>query len=371
MGARRACAARARLSMRVLLAPIEVAGVGGALRAGLRRRGHDAELIVLQPHPFGLPHDRVVAGYRARAALGLRAPFRYDVLHYQFGTTPLELLDAAWARATRRPLLLMHYWGDDCRLPDVAAAHHPARARVYDAVPRDLRTTRRRLRLAGRLCHAALVSDLELLAHVRPFFRTVYVVPTPVELPASLAAAPPLDGDGPIVFHAPSSAVVKGTAEILAALEALAARRALRIRTVSGVPRSEVLAEAARADVVVDQLNSVTPGVFAIEAMALGRPVVLEYDPRQLAPFARDTPLVAATPATLGERVAELCDDAERRRALGEAGRRFAAQVHGADRVAAAVEHVYRHARNRPAGVFQGTAEGVQPLGDDLAFAPA
>ena len=73
----------------------------------------------------------------------------------------------------------MHYWGDDCRLPEVAAAHHPARARIYDAVPRDVRTTRRRLRLAGRLCHAALVSDLELLAHVRPFFRTVYLVPTP------------------------------------------------------------------------------------------------------------------------------------------------------------------------------------------------
>jgi len=355
--------------MRVLLAPIEVAGVAGALRAGLRRRGHDAQLVVLAPHPFGLPHDRVVTGYRRRAVLGLMAPFRHDVLHYQFGTTPFELVDAGWARLTRRPLLLMHYWGDDCRLPEVAAARHPARARIYDAVPRDVRTTRRRLRLAGRLCHAALVSDLELLAHVRPFFRTVYVVPTPVELPAAIPPAPPLAGEGPVVFHAPSSAVVKGTAQILAALEQLAAARPLRIRTISGVPRVEVLAEAARADVVVDQLNSATPGVFAIEAMALGRPVVLEYDPRHLAPFARETPLVAATPATLAQRVAELCDDPERRRRLGEAGRRFAAAVHDADRVAAAVEHVYAHARARPAGVFEATAEGVRPLDDGLAFA--
>ncbi|HMJ03210.1 MAG TPA: glycosyltransferase [Conexibacter sp.] len=357
--------------MRVLLAPIEVAGVAGALRAGLRRRGHDAELVVLNAHPFGLPHDRVLTGYGARAALGLAAPFRYDVLHYQFGTTPFELLDAAWARATRRPLLLMHYWGDDCRLPEVAASRHPARARVYDAVPRDVRTTRRRLRLAGRLCHAALVSDRELLAHVRPFFRTVYVVPTPVELPASLVDPPSLDGEGPIVFHAPSSAIVKGTAEILAALERLAATRPLRVRTISGVPRADVLAEAARADVVVDQLNSETPGVFALEAMALGRPVVLEYDARQLAPFACDAPLVAATAATLAERVAELCDDETRRRELGEAGRRFVHAVHDADRVAAAAEHVYAHARARPAGVFVATAEGVRPLDDGLAFAPA
>jgi hypothetical protein len=371
VGARRAGAAGDRLTMRVLLAPIEVAGVGGALRAGLRRRGHDAELVVLHPHAFGLPHDRLLGGYANRALLGFTAPFRYDVLHYQFGTTPFELLDAAWARAVRRPLLLMHYWGDDCRLPEVAAARHPARARIHDAVPRDTRLIRRRLRLAGRLCHAALVSDLELLAHVRPFFRTVYLVPTPVELPRGLPEAAPLDGAGPIIFHAPSSAILKGTAEILAALEQLAETRSIRIRSVSGVPRTEVLAEAARADVVVDQLNSMTPGVFAIEAMALGRPVVLEYDPRELAPFARDAPLVAATAATLAARVAELCDDPQRRRRLDEAGRRYVRKVHDADRVAIAVEHVYRHARARPRGVFEATAEGIRPLDDGLAFAPA
>lgn len=348
--------------MRVLLAPVEVAGVAGALRAGLRRRGHDAELIVVRPHPFGLPHDGVAATYRRRALLGLASPFRYDVLHYQFGTTPFELVDAAWARTLRRSLLLMHYWGDDCRLPEISAARHPSRARVYDAVPRDVGTTRRRLRLAGRLCHAALVSDLELLAHVRPFFRTVYVVPTPVELPATIAEAPSVAGSGPIVLHAPSSAAVKGTAEILAALEALAATRPLRIRTVTGVPRAQVLAELARADVVVDQLNSVTPGVFALEGMALGRPVVLEFDVRELAPFARDAPLVATTAATLAERVAELCDSPDRRRRLGEAGRRFVGEVHDADRVAAAVEHVYRHAGARHAGVFEATPEGVRRL---------
>jgi hypothetical protein len=351
--------------MRVLLAPVEVAGVAGALRAGLRRRGHDAELIVLSPHPFGLPHDRVTDTYRRRALLGLSSPFRYDVLHYQFGTTPFELVDAALARVLRRSLLLMHYWGDDCRLPEISAARHPARARVYDVVPRDVRTTRRRLRLAGRLCHAALVSDLELLAHVRPFFRTVYLIPTPVEMPSDIPEAPPLDGEGPIVVHAPSSAAVKGTAEILAALEQLAAERPLRIRTVSDVPRIQVLAEVARADVVVDQLNSVTPGVFALEAMALGRPTLLEFDATELAPFARATPLVATTAATLAERVAELCAAPDRRRSLGEAGRRYVSEVHHADRVAAAAEHVYRHAGARPAGVFEATAEGIRRLAID------
>lgn len=348
--------------LRVLLAPLETAGVANALRNGLRRRGHEATVAVFAPHPFGIPHDRLLNGYPRRAAAGLVAPLRYDVLHFQFGTSLAELLDAAWARAVRRPLVLMHYWGDDCRLPEVTRALHPGRSRVYDAVPRDTRTTRRRLRMAGRFCHAALVSDLELLAHIRPFFSKVYVVPTPVELPDAIGEPAPLEGTGPIVFHAPSNAAIKGTAEILAVLDALASARPLRPRTVSGVPRDEVLAEVRRADIVVDQLNSETPGVFAIEAMLLGRPVVLEYRRELLAPFAQQTPLVAATPQTLADRVAELCDDPQLRARLGQAGTAFASEVHAADRVAVAVEHVYAHARSAPAGVFEATPDGIRPL---------
>lgn len=352
--------------MRILLAPIEVAGVANALRAGLRERGHDAELAVFAPHPFGLPHDRLVSGYLRRAVAGAAAPLRYDVLHYQFGTTLAEFADAAWAHVVGRPLVLMHYWGSDCRLPEVTRAQHPARARVSAHGDGGAHTTRRRLRTAGRLCTAAIVSDLELLAHVRPYFRTVYVVPTPIQLPRVAERLPPLPGDGPIVFHAPSRSAIKGTAQIVTALEALAAERPMRTRLLTGIPHEHVLAEIARADIVVNQLNSETPGVFALEAMALGRPVVLEYRRDMLAPFAQATPLVAATPATLGERVAELCADAERRAELGRRGVEYVRDVHDARGVAAAIEHVYAHARTRTPGVFEGTAAGVR----SLAFPP-
>jgi hypothetical protein len=67
--------------MRVLLAPLEVAGVAGALRDGLRARGHQADLWVYREHPFVSTEDRLLPGYRARALAGLQAPLRYDVLH--------------------------------------------------------------------------------------------------------------------------------------------------------------------------------------------------------------------------------------------------------------------------------------------------
>lgn len=353
--------------VRVLLAPIETAGVAGALARGLRRRGHDAELAVFAPHPFGYPHDRVVGtGYARRAAAGLRAPLRHDVLHWQFGTTFLEFLDAVWARPWRRTQL-MHYWGDDVRTREVTSRLHPGRARAFDQMPRDDRTVRRRLRLAGRLCAAALVSDLELAAHARPWFRAVYLVPTPLELPPDVGPAPSaLPGEGPIVLHAPSDAAIKGTREITAVLDAVAARRPLRPRLVRGVARAQVLAEVARADVVVDQLNSDTPGVFALEAMALGVPVLTEYDPDMLAPFAREAPLVRVTPDTLEAELERLLDDAERRTEIAVAGLEYVAAVHDAERVAAALEHVYAHAARRPRGLFQAGPDGVVPLRSPL-----
>jgi Glycosyl transferases group 1 len=353
--------------MRVLLAPENPAGAAGALRDALRRRGHDADLVVFRPHPFGLPHDRLAATWGARLREGLAAPSRYDVLHFQFGTSLVELLDAAWARARRR-LVLMHYWGSDVRTEAVARRLHPARARVVGSRPNvDERTVVRRLRLASRVCRAALVSDLELASYVEPWFDRVYLVPTPLAPPRPGPEPPALPGDGPIVFHAPSDPSIKGTGEVTAAMDRLAERGVLRSRMVTGVPHDAVLAELARADVVVDQLNSETPGVLALEAMALGKPVLLEYRPEALAPFARGAPLVRVTAATLEAELEAICRDPARRAELGEAGRRFVAEVHDADRVAAAVERVYAHAPTAAPGTYSAAPDAVTPLASGAA----
>ena len=48
---------------------------------------------------------------------------------------------------------------------------------------------------------------------------------------------------------------------------------------VEGVPHDEARERYARADIVVDQLNAGWHGVFALEAMALGKPVVAHLKP--------------------------------------------------------------------------------------------
>jgi glycosyltransferase involved in cell wall biosynthesis len=347
---------------RVLLAPENPAGVATALRDALRERGHTADVVSFRAHPFGYAHDRLADTPAARIREGLRALHRYDVLHWQFGTTLLEFLEAAAARARpRRPLQLMHYWGDDARTVRRARQLGSPRAEVLErqAGRRDDGTVVRRLRLAGRLCDAAVTADLELAAYLEGFFARVLVVPTPlVPLPAALDPSPPTR-TVPRVLHAPSDRRTKGTAAIEPVLRELAAAGVIEPRAVAGVPHTEVLAAIADADVVADQLDAQTTGVLALEAMALGRPVLAQYRPELLAPFARRSPAVATTAATLRDDLAALAADPARRAALGESGRAFVAKTHEAGRVAAALEHVYAAARTIPPGRHQVTADGL------------
>lgn len=350
--------------MKILLAPENPAGVAAALRDGLRARGHGADLVVRHPHPFVLPHDRVAAGRRRLLREALLAPVRYDVLHWQFGMTFLEHADAAWGHVAGRPLQLMHYWGDDARTVVVAQRLGSARLTHVrlQARERSERLILLRLRLASRLCRAALVSDLELVQYVSPWFSRIYVVATPLAGPEPGPPPAALAGRAPIAFHAPSDARMKGTETILPVLERLGAEGVLRPRMVTGVPRSQVLAEMARADVIVDQLHSETPGVLALEGMALGKPVLVEFRRDRLAGSMREAPLVAMTAETLEHELRALCADRERRLELGREGRRYVSRVHDAERVAGAMEHIYAHARCAGPGTYFASVEGIEPL---------
>jgi glycosyltransferase involved in cell wall biosynthesis len=96
--------------------------------------------------------------------------------------------------------------------------------------------------------------------------------------------------------------------------------------------------------------------------MALGRPVLTQFERGELAPFARDTPLVEVTAASLEDELVALAQDPERRARLGEAGRAFVGATHDAPAVAERLEAVYEHARTASPGLFEATAAGIRPL---------
>jgi glycosyltransferase involved in cell wall biosynthesis len=114
---------------------------------------------------------------------------------------------------------------------------------------------------------------------------------------------------------------------------------------VEGVPHDEARERYARADIVVDQLNAGWHGVFALEAMALGKPVLAYLKPdvveRAKRQFGMRIPIVPTTKETLVDDLRPLVQEPARRRELGAASREYVERVHDIDAIAGRLIELY------------------------------
>ena len=298
--------------LRVVHCPVNTAGIPWANVQALRARGVDARLVVFNRyrlHPEadvsldrrgGLAH-RQLTQWRAQLRLLPQA----DVFHFYFGLTlvprsvQFRLLHALGKRS------VMHFLGSDIRgkNPSELAFAQGAGTRVvgsYDAI--------------------RWVPGAE-------------VIPPGIDV-AAIEPAPPTDRTRPVIVHAPSSRRRKGTEHVIAACAGLDADLVL----VEGMHHADAFERYREADIVVDQLNAGWYGVFAIECMALGKPVVTflhdEAVRRTEDAFGVRVPIVTATKDDLRERLQPLVASAAERRRAGEASRAYVERVHDLSSVA-------------------------------------
>ncbi len=306
--------------LRVTHAPVNIAGIPWENVQALRRKGVDARLVVFERGKLHHEADwsldrhgplpqRLAQQFAAFAKL---AP-RTDIFHFYFGLTLIpKSIQFPLLRALRKKSIF-HYLGSDIRGKSRAELAYGTRADAeivgsYDAqrwVP-----------------HAHVIPPgLDL----RPF--------TPV---------PPSDNPRPLIVHAPSSREKKGTAQVIAACEQLD----VELDIIEGVPHEEARARYARADIVVDQLQAGWHGIFALESMALGKPVVTHLKPDVVEKSAKGygirIPIVPATADTLAEALQPLIASPALRREIGAASRAYVEQVHDIDRVTDRLLDVYR-----------------------------
>ena len=323
--------------LRVLHAPINVAGGPGSISAGLRRLGCTSTLLVFNERPFVRGYDRNLALAQGGGALGLArnrprqlratawALRGFDVLHYHFGQTLLpRALDARVARRLGKGTVF-HFWGSDIRDRPPAAV--------------------------GYLRHAdAAIVGSFLTARRAPRGRwpAYAVIPPAIDL-EGWTPTPPAPGRTIRLVHAPSRRAGKGTQQVLDAVEALRAEGApVELDLIEGVPHAEARQRYAAADVVIDQVRLGWYGLTSIEAMALAKPVVCHLDPDAAdeteAAFGLPLPHVRADGEALLGVLRELVRDPERLPELGRTSRAYAEAVHASERVGERVLAVYRHA---------------------------
>jgi glycosyltransferase involved in cell wall biosynthesis len=299
--------------LRVTLCPVNTAGVPWTNAQALRRRGIDARLVVFERyklHPeadesLEIPSNSLLLSRQARqwAALARLLP-RTDVFHFHFGLTLVpQSLQFPILRAARKKSV-MHYLGSDIR----------------GKTPYEL--------AYGKKADAEIVGSYDAIRWV----PEAEVIPPGIDL-AAIAPAPTSERKRPLIVHAPSSRRRKGSEHVIAAVDGLDAD----LELIEGLHHDEAFQRYRAADIVVDQLNAGWYGLFAIETMALGKPVVTflhdEAVRRTEEAFGTRVPIVSATAETLRETLRPLVADATRRRELGTASRAYVERVHDLETV--------------------------------------
>jgi glycosyltransferase involved in cell wall biosynthesis len=308
------------MALRVVHCPVNMGSMGWTNVQMLRRKGVDARLVLfeprrLRPYEVDIVLNRPQSFWRGQL-VQLRAfasllP-KTDIFHFYFGLTLVP-------KSIQFPILkafgkksVFHFLGSDIRgkTPDELAY--------------------------GRRANAQIVGSYDAIRWV-PEAEVV-----PVGLDLSKYDPTPVAGNGKVrIVHAPTKRMVKGTEAVIAACEQLP----VELDLIENVRHNEAIERYRQADIVVDQLKVGWYGVFAIEGMALGKPVVTflhdEAVERTERAFGVDVPIVSATEETLLERLRPLVESAEERQRVGASGRAYVEQVHDAEKVVDRLIEIY------------------------------
>ena len=369
--------------MKVLHCPTTVGGNPQGLARTERLLGIDSVSWTLTQNVYGYPADRVICArggrlartlWRWRGMAGVRRGF--DVVHFNFGQSfsplrvptaergrlgwlaraynrcwagPWELADVGWAKK-QGAVIAVTYQGDDARQGDVCRKHYPVHF-VHHVPPgyyTDETDAHKRERIAYFDRHADLIyalnPDLLRVLPARAQFLA-YASVDPRDWQPRVPHAETLAV--PHVIHAPSNRAVKGTAFLLQAVERLRAEKVnFQFTLVENVSHEEARKLYAGADLAVDQLLAGFYGAFAVELMALGKPVVCQINAADMQRLPdgmrRDLPLLHAEPDSIYRVLRSLLTD--RKHELpghGERSRAFVERWHDPREIAARVIRDY------------------------------
>jgi len=334
-----------RAAVRLYIAPVNSAGQGYLwARAAERLPGVAAvNMYYTRRGGYGFPADNPVPlavfsnsrAWQDRQFEAVAAGFTHVIVESgrsvfggKFDLSPLREVEELRARGVRVGMLAH---GSDLRLPsrhcgldEWSPFHDPA----WSDVPALEEGALRFRALLERSGAPVFVSTPDLLLDW-PAARWLPVVVDPARWQAH---GEPLRRDRPVVLHAPTHAVIKGSDLIEPALLRMHEEGVIDYRRVAGIPAAQMPALYAAADIVLEQFRIGTYSVTAVEAMAAGRVVVAHVHDQVRAHVHRahglHVPVVNATIDSLETVLREVIERPEHFRGVAAGGPGYVRAVH-------------------------------------------
>lgn len=347
--------------MKILHGMTEIAGQGINTVHGLRNNGYDAVMAVRQPNPWIRDVDIDLGLYGTTKAglakdtlkmirFAFKALKKYDVFHCHFAYSLLPRSFDAYLFRLFGLKCFAEFHGTDIRFiydPDIEYPYYKAN------VPEQGFRIRKQKKLNRLLKHVEgiIIHDYELLPHIPDIGKPVYIVPLRVDIKGITPCYPSADdAHVPIIVHAPSNRGKKGTEGILKLLETV--KGDFELVLVENMSHDEAMKVYEKADIIIDQVAIGTYGVFSIEAMALGKPVVTYVSPESIEKLPEDLPIINSDFDTMAGEIEKLIGDPALRAEIGRKGRSYVERYHDNSVVAKQLYEIYE-GTNRSNDLFK------------------
>lgn len=372
-------------SYRVAHLPTSVGGNPSGLSTHLKKLGVLSETWIFQQNVFNYASTKAIwsAGdgpirrELKRCLAIVRVAIGFDIVHFNYGSSwasPVPMFNGAdksfrarvkrlcvatylhllffaeigLYRLFRRPMFI-HYQGDDARQGDFSKSKFQhsiaeyADDGYYSAETDALK--RRMIRRMSRYCAQVYAVNPDLMHVLGPGAR--FVPYSHISLDEWQPIYTQLENRPLRIGHAPSHRKIKGTDIILAALEELAAEGyEYELELVEGLSNEQARRKYEQIDVLIDQLHAGWYGGLAVEAMALGKPVMVFIRDEDLqfipAEMKADLPFLRVTMESIKGDLRKLISmPREDLLALGQRSRRYVERWHDPLRIAEEIKRDY------------------------------
>lgn len=335
--------------MRILHAPTNSAGQSSLISRAQRRLGYESDVLMFYQTHFQYVCDINLDLLRkprlVKYWLLLKNFFyclaHYDIFHFHFGQTLLPyFLDLPILKLFKKKIF-MQYWGYDCMQTDLARNYTLIPERELNRINKSISDDKKRarLKLIEKYTNATIVGGYSLL----PYSKKSLVIPQAFEVDKVPFVGIPNHKGKIRIVHAPTSRIIKGTKYIIKAIDQLK-KMGYKIDLIIVEKKSnqEAIEIYKKADIVIDEVLQGPYGMFAIECMAMGKPVLCRVDPA-FQDYYQNLPIVNTDPSTLVVNLKKLLDRPELRRKIGLAGRKYVEKVHDGEKIGQELIKLYKN----------------------------
>jgi len=343
--------------IRVLHCFLPSAGQPFLLSRALRNHGVlSYSLNVSTNNEFSYPSDFHIPCSNTEDFLKLFRDFlpNFDIIHFHafnpfvFFGSDSRVIQALFLLKLQGIRVVCHFRGSEVRLLNVWKRINPFN--YVDENPRNITKKYTEAKVSAcidfwnEFADIILVSDFEVQRYVPQSILVPKICDEELFKVEHRVANTP-----PIVLHAPSNDVIKGTEFVRSAVDQLKSEghafTYLEVKGMSNRDYSEIL---KNCDIFIDQLRIGVYGVASVEALAAGKPVLCYIDEGIRGNFSSDFPIVSVNRYSLFSTVRTLIHDKEMRNKLAIASRDFFQSHHSTDIVVQNLLKIYETLESKP-----------------------